>query len=35
MPPGICKEFKMTRVRKSREKSKEMRLEEKSYLTGM
>jgi len=31
--PRIYKEFKVTRTRKYREKSKKMRLEEKSYLT--
>lgn len=33
MSPRIYKEFKMTRTRKYRDKSKKMRLEEKSYLT--
>lgn len=35
MPPRIYKELKMTGTRKYREKSKEMRLEETSYLTGV
>lgn len=33
MSPRSYKEFRMTRTRKYREKSKKMRLEEKSYLS--